>query len=93
MLNQEYINKDIVVLGLGYVGLPLALEFAKNNISTYGYDSDELRIKQLLEGVDKNEEIDKVDILSSNLKITSSPECIKNSNIIIVTVPTPITDD
>ena len=93
MLSQEYINKDIAILGLGYVGLPLALEFAKNNISTYGYDSDELRIKQLSEGVDKNEEIDKVDILSSELKITSNSECITDSNIIIVTVPTPITDD
>ncbi|MBC63623.1 MAG: hypothetical protein CL746_04795 [Chloroflexi bacterium] len=93
MLHQEYINKDIVVLGLGYVGLPLALEFAKNNISTYGYDSDALRIKQLSEGFDKNEEIDQEDILSSNLKITANPECITDSNIIIVTVPTPITDD
>ena len=43
MLSKEYI-KDIVILGLGYVGLPLALEFAKNNISTYGYDSDLVRM-------------------------------------------------
>ncbi|MBR91347.1 MAG: hypothetical protein CL903_00880 [Dehalococcoidia bacterium] len=93
MLSKEYINKDIVILGLGYVGLPLALEFAKNNISTYGYDSDLIRINQLSEGIDKNEEIDKMDILSSKLKITSNPECITDSNIIIVTVPTPITDD
>ena len=64
MLSKEYI-KDIVILGLGYVGLPLALEFAKNNISTYGYDSDLVRIKQLSEGIDKNEEIDKMEILSS----------------------------
>ena len=92
MLSKEYI-KDIVILGLGYVGLPLALEFAKNNISTYGYDSDLVRIKQLSEGIDKNEEIDKMEILSSKLKITSNPECITDSNIIIVTVPTPITDD
>ena len=54
-MSKEYI-KDIVILGLGYVGLPLALEFAKNNISTYGYDSDLVRIKQLSEGIDKNED-------------------------------------
>ena len=82
MLSKEYI-KDIVILGLGYVGLPLALEFAKNNISTYGYDSDLVRIKQLSEGIDKNEEIDKMEILSSKLKITSNPECITDSNISI----------
>ena len=93
MISKEYINGDIVILGLGYVGLPLALEFAKNNISTFGFDSDELRINQLNKGEDKNEEIDKQDILSSKLKITSNPKCIAESNIIIVTVPTPITSE
>lgn len=83
-------NKNIAVLGLGYVGLPLAVEFGKM-YNVIGFDIDEIRIKELKEGIDKTKETVKSDIKSSKfLKFSSEILDLKESNVFIVTVPTPI---
>ena len=83
---------DITVVGLGYVGLPLALAFAKE-FSTTGFDIDQARVQQLSDGFDRNLEVDSSEINSSELQLTNDPACISESSFIVVTVPTPVTDD
>ncbi len=80
----------LAIIGLGYVGLPLALEFAKKRKVT-GFDIDNNRIKQLKLGIDKNLEFSKKEIQrSENLNLTASEDNINNANCYIITVPTPI---
>ena len=85
-------NKDlkIAIIGLGYVGLPLALEFAKKR-SVIGFDIDHKRIDELKSGIDKNLEFTKKEIQDSNQIIfTDNEENFKYTNCYIITVPTPI---
>ena len=80
----------IAVIGLGYVGLPLSVEFGKK-ITTIGYDINQKRISQLKDGIDLTLEIDSFEInKSKKLTFTSSLDDISDCNIYIVTVPTPI---
>ncbi len=83
------INK-LAVIGLGYVGLPLALEFAKKK-TVIGFDINKKRIKELKSGIDKNLEFNLKDIKKSKkLKFSSNLKDIKSINCYIITVPTPI---
>ncbi|WP_231458826.1 MULTISPECIES: nucleotide sugar dehydrogenase [unclassified Pedobacter] len=86
-------TKKIAIIGLGYVGLPLALEFAKK-YEVIGFDINEERVKELEEGNDHTKEADlaelKKAISEHGIKFSSSLPDISNSNIYIVTVPTPI---
>jgi len=79
----------IAIIGLGYVGLPLAVEFGKKH-ATIGYDIHKERVEALIDGYDATGEISKEELISSNLSLTSNPESIAESNIFIITVPTPI---
>jgi len=84
--------KDIKlgIIGLGYVGLPLALEFAKNR-KVIGFDLKKKRIKELSSGIDKNLESSKEELENSkNLNFTNSEDDLKYANCFIITVPTPI---
>tara|TARA_B100000768_G_C11278025_1_gene376948 strand:+ start:1458 stop:2729 length:1272 start_codon:yes stop_codon:yes gene_type:complete len=87
-------NKKISIIGLGYVGLPLAVAFAEK-FQVVGYDINELRIQDLKAGNDKTLEVDDVllESVKSNIAYTSNIEDIKDCNIYIVTVPTPIDKD
>lgn len=83
-------NFRIAIIGLGYVGLPLAVEFGKK-YETVGFDINQSRIKELLSGNDSTMEVEKQQIIdSSDLIFTDNSKDIKNCNIFIVTVPTPI---
>ena len=84
-------NIDIIgVIGLGYVGLPLALEFSKK-IKVVGFDINKERILQLSKGKDKNNEIRNNKITNlKNLEFSYDDTRLKNCNIFIVTVPTPV---
>ena len=83
-------NKNIAVIGLGYVGLPLAVEFGKK-FNVIGYDVNSSRIEELSNGFDSTGEITKRKFQSSiKLSLTSNLDDIKNSNIYIIAVPTPI---
>ncbi len=80
----------LVVIGLGYVGLPLAVEFGKK-YPTIGFDINAARIKELKKGIDRTLEVSSKELeVAKNLSFTTSIEDIKEANIYIVTVPTPI---
>ena len=83
-------NIDITVIGLGYVGLPLALELSKY-YKVRGFDTNKKRIKELNVGIDTTNEVaKKKKILNKNISFTSNYLSCENSNIYIVTVPTPV---
>ena len=89
-LNYSYKKSKIAVIGLGYVGLPLAVEFAKIR-DVIGFDQSLSRINELNKGIDKSLEISSKEIKSSNnLTFTNNLNDIKDCQIFIVTVPTPI---
>ena len=83
-------NKKIAIIGLGYVGLPLAIEFSKNNVTT-GFDIDKSRVNELNKKIDRTNELSKSQLSSlENFTITSDEERIADSDIYIITVPTPV---
>jgi len=83
------LNK-IAVIGLGYVGIPLAVEFGKK-FETIGYDINHQRIDELKNYHDRSLEMTSLELKSSkNLKYTINPNDLKSCNIFIITVPTPI---
>ena len=86
-------SKKISVIGLGYVGLPLAVAFAEK-FQVIGYDIDQSRVKDLKSENDKTHEISESSLKSikDNISYTSSIKDIKDCNIFIITVPTPIDD-
>ena len=83
-------NPKISIIGLGYVGLPLAVEFAKHYQVT-GFDISEARVKELRDGKDHTLEVSSKDLLSSKIIFSSNADDIADSNFYIITVPTPIT--
>ncbi len=90
MFDLSFSNAKIAIIGLGYVGLPLAIEFGKK-CTVVGYDTDHERIKDLREGRDTTGEIKKDEINSSDgLSLTFSGDDLTACNTFIVTVPTPV---
>ncbi|NOH65218.1 Vi polysaccharide biosynthesis UDP-N-acetylglucosamine C-6 dehydrogenase TviB [Vibrio rotiferianus] len=86
-------NLNIAIIGLGYVGLPLAVEFGKK-YNTLGFDINESRVEELKSGIDSTLECTSEELSSSPLlEYTSTLESIKTCNFYVVTVPTPITED
>ena len=85
-------NKDkIGIIGLGYVGLPLALAFSRKK-HVIGFDKDKERINQLKRGIDRNNELKKeLKIKNRNINFTNKDNLLTGCNIFIVTVPTPVT--
>ncbi|MCF6171879.1 MAG: nucleotide sugar dehydrogenase [Bacteroidales bacterium] len=91
--------KKITIIGLGYVGLPLAVEFAKKT-RVVGFDINQLRVDELKSGTDNTLEVDDEELKSvlgrqssKGLFLTTAIEDIRDSQIYIVTVPTPIDDN
>jgi len=83
-------NIQIGIIGLGYVGLPLAIEFTKH-YSVVGFDIDQNRIDQLNNGIDSTLEIASEELeAANNILFSSELESLKSCNVFIVTVPTPI---
>lgn len=83
----------ICVVGLGYVGLPLAVLFGKKGYKTIGYDISPEKIEELKKGIDRTREVEKEDILASNLDFTSDESKIKEADFVIVCVPTPVDEN
>ena len=83
-------EERIAIIGLGYVGLPLAIEFGKI-YQTIGFDTNKSRIDELVEGKDSTREVPMQELKESTmLSYTSNVDDIEDCNIYIVTVPTPI---
>ncbi len=83
-------NIQIGIIGLGYVGLPLAVEFGKI-LPTFGFDINTNRLEELNKGIDRTLEVTNKELSnSSNLKFTNNVDDLKECTVYIVTVPTPI---
>ncbi len=83
-------NLKICVVGLGYVGLPLAIEFSKKFL-VVGFDINQIRIEDLKSGIDTTNEIQKSDLYdNTNLIFTADKQSLLGCNCFIVTVPTPV---
>jgi len=90
MVRKAIEEQHIGIVGLGYVGLPLAVEFAKH-FQVIGFDISKSRVSSLLSGFDDSLEVRASDIKSSNqLKITNNHNDLVKCNVFIITVPTPI---
>ena len=91
-LHLDYSMKKIAVIGLGYVGLPLAAEFGKKR-PTIGFDINQKRINELSKGFDRTLEVDSDELKeASHLSYTSEGNDLAEAQIYIVTVPTPINE-
>jgi len=87
---MDITEKKIAVIGLGYVGLPLAVEFGKHR-PTLGFDINQLRIKDLESGIDRTLEVNQEAINEAiHLKFSSDAEALRACKIFVITVPTPI---
>jgi UDP-N-acetyl-D-glucosamine/UDP-N-acetyl-D-galactosamine dehydrogenase len=82
-------KENIVVIGLGYVGLPLAVALARNFAVT-GLDIDDRRVEELKRGSDRTHEVEEQLLRASSLKLTSRASDCAGADIYIVTVPTPV---
>ena len=82
-------NFDVVVVGLGYVGLPLAVALSKQFV-TVGLDINRQRVDELNAGFDRTNEIDSHQLKCANLKVTADPKQCPIADFYIVTVPTPV---
>ncbi|HIQ50760.1 MAG TPA: Vi polysaccharide biosynthesis UDP-N-acetylglucosamine C-6 dehydrogenase TviB, partial [Nautiliaceae bacterium] len=82
-------DKIISIVGLGYVGLPLAVAFARK-YKVIGFDINENRIKELKKGYDRTLEVSEDELKNVDIKYTSNLNDLKEANIHIITVPTPI---
>ena len=88
-------NYKICIIGLGYVGLPLATRFSLKGFNVLGFDINKTRIEDLRNSIDTNNDMGSSEIvdLHEGCKLSSNEEDLKDRNIYIVTVPTPINED
>ncbi len=82
-------KSKLAVIGLGYVGLPIALEFAKT-ISVIGFDINQKRIDLMNQGIDPSKELSKEAFEGCDITFTADLEVLKQANFFIVAVPTPV---
>ncbi len=94
-MNLNKNNYKICIVGLGYVGLPLAARFSLKGFDLIGFDINQERVEELRNLVDRNNDIDleNLKVLKKNSQLTSDELDLKDCNIFIVTVPTPINKD
>jgi UDP-N-acetyl-D-galactosamine dehydrogenase len=83
-------RRKIAVIGLGYVGLPVAVAFARGGGSVVGFDVDEARVRELREGLDRTREVEMADLERPSLRFTCDSAALQACDFFIVTVPTPI---
>lgn len=90
---QHLLDKKakLAVIGLGYVGLPIALEFAKK-LTVIGFDISAKRIDMMKNGIDPSNELEKEAFAGCDITFTDSLEVLKEANFFIVAVPTPVDD-
>ncbi len=86
LINKE---KKLAVIGLGYVGLPIALEFAKK-ISVIGFDINAERVEMMQQGIDPSKELEKEAFENCDIEFTCDIDVLRQANFFIVAVPTPV---
>lgn len=85
-------NEKLAVIGLGYVGMPIAIEFAKK-LDVIGFDVNKNKIKTYLNGIDPTNEVGNESIKNTTMKFTYEEKDLKNAQFFVVAVPTPINQD
>src|SRR5438874_1074316 len=80
----------IAVIGLGYVGLPVALAFARRFPGTVGFDINAVRVDELRRGIDRTDETTPDQLAASTLTFSSDPAAMRGCTFFVVAVPTPI---
>jgi len=88
-MNAELEKLKICIVGLGYVGLPLAIEFSKK-FPVIGFDINSRRVEELRNGVDTTKEVNLGTLLNLNLLFTDDEALLKDCNCFVITVPTPV---
>ena len=83
-------EERIAVVGLGYVGLPVALAFAKKFPRTIGFDVSARRIEALKRGIDETNEVDPDALATTTLEATTDPAALRSASFFVVAVPTPL---
>src|SRR5262245_36935489 len=83
-------QRKIAVIGLGYVGLPVAVSFARSGVPVVGFDVDSRRVAELRAGKDRTREVGSADFRQNRLFLTADPTEMVDADFFIVTVPTPI---
>jgi UDP-N-acetyl-D-galactosamine dehydrogenase len=89
-LKSQGLSRRVGVIGLGYVGLPVALAFGKIGALSVGFDIDEQRIDELKHYHDRTRETNEAELRAINIKVSSHLEDLREADFFIVTVPTPI---
>lgn len=85
-------GRKIAVIGLGYVGLPVAVSFSRSGVPVVGFDVDARRIAELKNGHDRTHEVERGDLVQGSLVFTADQHGLEGCDFYIVTVPTPIDD-
>jgi UDP-N-acetyl-D-galactosamine dehydrogenase len=80
----------IGIIGLGYVGLPVALAFAKKFPNTVGFDINKEKIAKLKEGRDETNEVSEAELKATSITFTTDPKTLSKCNFFVIAVPTPI---
>src|SRR4051812_14788003 len=90
---QELIDKEkkLAVIGLGYVGLPIALEFARK-VKVIGFDINLKRVEMMRNNIDPSQELPKEAFEGCDIEFTNDLQVLKQANFFIVAVPTPVDD-
>jgi len=83
-------NERFAIIGLGYVGLPVALGFARRFPDVVGFDIDATKVEELRRGYDRNHEVPEAELLASTLRMSSDPNDLEGCTFFIVAVPTPV---
>lgn len=86
-------SERIAILGLGYVGLPVALAFAARFPGTIGFDIDSARVQALRDAHDWTGEVARADLAAAQLELTHDPAALKKANVFVICVPTPVDAD
>jgi UDP-N-acetyl-D-glucosamine/UDP-N-acetyl-D-galactosamine dehydrogenase len=85
-------GRKLAVIGLGYVGLPVAVAFGRQGAPVIGFDIDTRRISELKAGCDRTREVEPHDLRNLRLRFTSNAAELSAADFFVVTVPTPIDD-
>jgi UDP-N-acetyl-D-glucosamine/UDP-N-acetyl-D-galactosamine dehydrogenase len=91
MAQKNENDRKVALVGLGYVGLPIAVAFGRRG-KVIGFDINKVKIAELQEGFDRTGEVSKADLKASHVLYTSEPTDLKAADFIIVAVPTPINE-
>lgn len=94
-LYQKIVNGEekISLVGLGYVGMPIAIEFAKRGVKVIGYDLNEAKINTYKSGIDPTNEVGDEAIKNTTVEFTADETRLRDAKFHIVAVPTPVNDD